>query len=671
MNQYDRHEYCEREVDRKRVLVVDDDGAVCETLAGALKSMGMSAVIYVDSEEALRDTSQQCYGLAFIDLGMPGVTGLDLAQELRNRKRLEEIVFMSSHGTFEKLFKAIKIGVYDFLDKPLSVPEVRLLLSRYLERIALQKRIQETEQRHKALLQNAPMLIFTLGRNFSLEFINRACNQMLGYAPEEALSTPGWFVERVHPSDRDKVREAFVHALAGPGAFSLECRMLHKNGSVVHGIVRTIPSSYEESAASFLRAERVDGIFVDITDRVYLERALVQNEKLKTLGAISSEVAHEIRNPLMSIAGFARRLEKKSPESPEVSIILRESMRLEKLLNRIRDYLRPVEMEPAECDLNDVLSECVALLYPEMEKKGVWFQLDLAENLSPIVADKELLSQVFVNLMRMSLQSLEPETSFAARTFESESNVHVEFRNRLEAADLNPELLFMPFDAGGESAGLPLSYRLIKNMGGLLTFASDHGAAVFTVSLPKSGKDNQAMPPLPPEDSEDRYCFEPATGLLPRKRFYDLLTRSMRIAVQDGTQLSMAVMQLEGFSEYGAKNGEEAAKTLDEQAALAVGGVLCKGALMPARLGDGSYAAILPNVAVREAEDLSRQLCQAVERLGFDMGDGRHASLNVGAVTVTLTRAMQPDDCVSAAMSELRKARAKGRGAWRAKEMRL
>jgi signal transduction histidine kinase len=90
----------------------------------------------------------------------------------------------------------------------------------------------------------------------------------------------------------------------------------------------------------------VEGIAVDITDRVELERFVVQEEKLKTLGAISAEVAHEIRNPLFSIAGFANRLKNRLPDSHEVDIILAEARRLEDILDRIGNYLHPVELRP-------------------------------------------------------------------------------------------------------------------------------------------------------------------------------------------------------------------------------------------------------------------------------------------------------------------------------------
>jgi signal transduction histidine kinase len=70
-------------------------------------------------------------------------------------------------------------------------------------------------------------------------------------------------------------------------------------------------------------------------------KAMLQEEKLKTLGSISAQMAHEIRNPLMAIGGFARRLQAKNPDSFELEIIVQESSRLEQILKRIESYLRP------------------------------------------------------------------------------------------------------------------------------------------------------------------------------------------------------------------------------------------------------------------------------------------------------------------------------------------
>ncbi len=137
------------------------------------------------------------------------------------------------------------------------------------------------------------------------------------------------------------------------------------------------------------------------------QAALVQREKLKTLGATAAEVAHEIRNPLVSIGGFARRLQKKYPESPEAEIILHETERLETMLNRLHDYLRPVDMKPRECHVNAILTDSVGLLGPELEKNEVKIHLDLYPDLPTAHVDPAILTQVFVAMIRNAVEMMD------------------------------------------------------------------------------------------------------------------------------------------------------------------------------------------------------------------------------------------------------------------------
>jgi len=226
---------------------------------------------------------------------------------------------------------------------------------------------------------------------------------------------------------------------------------------------------------------------IDISDRKRLETALIQKEKLNTLGTIAAEVAHEIRNPLVSIGGFARRLQKKFQDLHEIDIILREVKRLEDLLARLRNYLSPVDIQPKKCSVNAIIKDCLGLLLPDTEGKRVLCQLDLDPRQSVIYSDTDILTQIFINLIRNASEAMSEGGIFFIRTFEDNQNLYIEFKNRFSALKIkDPEILFMPFSEGGQSIGLPLSYRLLKNMGGNLSFTEKKDHVIFTVSLNKS-----------------------------------------------------------------------------------------------------------------------------------------------------------------------------------------
>ena len=229
----------------------------------------------------------------------------------------------------------------------------------------------------------------------------------------------------------------------------------------------------------------------EIENRKRLEKALVQREKLETLGAIAAEVAHEIRNPLVSIGGFARRLQERFPNLPECDIILNESQRLEKILTRIKNYLKPVEIRPQECSVNKIIADCVDLLSPEMDRRQAMCQLDLDPKLSVVLADPSILAQIFINLIRNASAAMIEGEILNIRTFEREQDLQIEFKNKVAGAKIKqPELLFMPFAEGGRSLGLPLSYKLLEDMGGLLSVTQEQDFMIFTVSLPKTVQPN-------------------------------------------------------------------------------------------------------------------------------------------------------------------------------------
>jgi signal transduction histidine kinase len=106
--------------------------------------------------------------------------------------------------------------------------------------------------------------------------------------------------------------------------------------------------------------------------------------------------------------------------------------------------------------------------------------------------DPDILTQIFVNIILNAIEAMNIGGVLTIRTFESSQDVYIEFKNPASGPEIkHPELLFMPFAEGGESIGLPLCYRLLKNMGGLLSYNSERGQMVLTVSLPKAVRPRQ------------------------------------------------------------------------------------------------------------------------------------------------------------------------------------
>ncbi len=473
-----------RKKQQSSIMVVDDDVMIRNLLSSTLEMEGYAPIVCADSQAALEMSKQENFSLAFVDINLPGMSGLDLATRLKEDTPMREVVFITGSESLENAVQAIKIGAYDYLKKPFRIEEFNLCLRRFEEKEALREKIRLAEQRHFQLVQNIPLLIYVLNRELQVVFVNRASSSLLGYDPEEAVNTPDWFLTRIHEDSRKKAAKKFKSAFDLGISVSMECRFVHKDGHYIHALLKSMPHT---GYGTTMGDEYLEGFVLDISDRVFLEKSLIHREKLKTLGAISAEVAHEIRNPLMSIGGFAKRLKRKYPDLHECEIILNESRRLEKILSRIRNYLEPVEIHPKKCSVGNLVEDCLDLLSPEMEKKQVDFELEMTDDLPHVYADPEVLTQIFINLVRNAVSATNEQGKLMIRGYAGDPGLCIEFSNQASGATItHPETLFLPFADGGQSFGLPLCYRLVKDMGGLLSFSQDSKCITFTLSLPRS-----------------------------------------------------------------------------------------------------------------------------------------------------------------------------------------
>ncbi len=397
---------------------------------------------------------------------------LGVLTDITDRKRAEEAL--------QKAHAELELRVQERTAELLQTNEQ---LKREIEdRKRIEQELRESETRYRLLINNMPSIVYRGYKDWSVDFMDEKVRSLTGYGMEEFNSREKKWSEVIIGRDLETAKKAFIQALKTNKSYVREYRIETKGGEILW-----IQERGQIVCDKDGEIEYVSGVFFDVTERKQLQKAIVQREKLNTLGAIAAEVAHEIRNPLVSLGGFARRLQKKFPDMTECDVILQQSQRLEKILSRIRNYLHPVEIRPQECSVNSIIADSVGLLSPETEIRGLRCQLNLNPDLSDVYTDPDILTQIFVNLILNAAEAMDNGGVLTIRTFESEQDLYIEFKNPSSEAEIkHPELLFMPFAEGGESIGLPLCYRLLRNMGGLLSYTSEKDHMVFTVSLPKS-----------------------------------------------------------------------------------------------------------------------------------------------------------------------------------------
>jgi signal transduction histidine kinase len=200
-------------------------------------------------------------------------------------------------------------------------------------------------------------------------------------------------------------------------------------------------------------------------------------------------MAHEIRNPLMSLGGFASRLKRKLPEVAELGIIVQESERLEKILGRIEDYLKPVEMHPTECSVNRTITEALRLLSDELGEEGISLELELSPELPPAYADQGIFMQVLIDVVRKTLRVMNKKERITIGTSEGNQNIHIYVRAPVSGVKIkDPEHLLLPF--GEDDFSLAVCFRMLRAMGGFVSLKQEKDTVVFSATLLKASLPN-------------------------------------------------------------------------------------------------------------------------------------------------------------------------------------
>jgi len=235
-------------------------------------------------------------------------------------------------------------------------------------------------------------------------------------------------------------------------------------------------------------------IFQDLTDMKKLEAEVRLKDRMAAVGELSAGIAHEIRNPLAAIAGSVQVLRKNEALSPQeqrlMSIILRESERLNKSIADFLRFVKPQEKHPAEFDIAASLSETLDLLSNSAElSPSHTIERQIAPQSYTIVGDGDQIRQVFWNIARNAVQAMPRGGRLRVQTEVADGAYNIVFADSGRGmSDSDQRRLFQPFRTNfptGTGLGMAISYRIVQEHGGRIDVRSREGSGtMITVSLP-------------------------------------------------------------------------------------------------------------------------------------------------------------------------------------------
>ena len=228
-----------------------------------------------------------------------------------------------------------------------------------------------------------------------------------------------------------------------------------------------------------------------------IQQRLIQGEKLAAIGEMAASIAHELKGPLVSIGGFAKRLERKfipgSAERKYAETIVHEVSRLEKMLTDTLFFSKKATICYASCNINNIVEESLAILSTSLEEKKIRVKMRLCPKIASFLGDSQQLKQVFINLfsnageamkdggtlsITVASTKLDGDNALSVTVSDTGGGIPVEILHDI----FNP---FFTTKECGTGLGLPISHRIVTNHGGRILVHNRPGiGAQFKVILP-------------------------------------------------------------------------------------------------------------------------------------------------------------------------------------------
>ncbi len=331
---------------------------------------------------------------------------------------------------------------------------------------ALNQDLSASESKYRSIVDHAPFGIFTT-RGMQVIFSNRHNWVLAGRNPDSPRD-PESIWEAIHPQDRDQVSASFGEAVRNNVPFESVFRFLHENGAVRKVLSRAIPIGDGDG-----RRRIYQGFNIDITALEQMRERLSRAERLATLGQVAAGIAHEIRNPLVGIGSTASLLLDEVPEGDarraDLETILKETRRLDRIVNQIVDYAKPRDVIPVDFAVADILVETLTLLQDPLQAKNIKVNHVCPGGLPSLQADRDQLKQVLLNVIQNAMDALSIggtlsiSVSEAVREQEQGLLIKVEDQGKgIESSDL--PRVFEPFFTSGKRRGTGLGLAICRNI---------------------------------------------------------------------------------------------------------------------------------------------------------------------------------------------------------------
>ena len=520
-----------------RILVIDDEPQVRTVFEEALTGQGYSVDLAEDGTQAIEKVEGKRFDIVICDLKMPGIDGLETIRRIQAIHRDIQFIVITAHGTFESAIESLRVGAFDFLQKPVVLKDLLFSVGKALERRDLLERLALYELSRtifstlepdllygrivKAAIDvlgadDASLMLLDENRELSIA-ISTSLQQEILTATHLAIGerVAGRVAQQPEPAViNDDVtgdeRFAGVRALRSIKA-AIVCPLTMRGELLgvlnVNRVKKTARYGERDRQSAMILSSLVAlalgnaRLHKELQARLQqisdTQEEVIQNEKMVALGSLLSGVAHELNNPLCAVLGYAQLMHQEELEPKlrkGVEVITREADRAATIVSDLLRFARRERPEKRSLGLSGVLLKTLERKAYDLKSSRVEVRTMLDPELPLVLGDFHQLQLVFMNLITNAQQAMFDHRGSGTLSIGGE---HRNGRVILTFTDDGPGVaaenarrVFDPFfttKAVGKGRGLGLSvcFAIVRDHGGVIRVSRGAGGgAVFTVELP-------------------------------------------------------------------------------------------------------------------------------------------------------------------------------------------
>jgi signal transduction histidine kinase/FixJ family two-component response regulator len=519
------------------VLIIDDEPGIVRLCERLLARAGFDVLAYTQPAEALARLDDQSVDLLLVDIRMPGTDGFRVIDQARQTLPDLAVVIMTGFGTVEMAIQALRRGADGLILKPFAGAELVQSVQRALQ--------DNRNKRDVARLQTLRPL-FNITEALFVETVPERLQELLLDAVSGQLHCSQVAIfyqasESAHPdpvacrgprppalltdAERGLIPLAADLGFAlwvnqqGPGDAQLQASLQEmglnsvlcvpvrlKGGCHIFWAAR-LPEEPTFSASDYemfvilarQAAVAMENARLHAELRAYLrqveesQRALIQAEKMATVGRLTTSIAHEINNPLQAVQNclhLAGRAEL-APTDQQKYLALAQSEldRLMRTVQRMLAFYRPGAVDRKAVNIHEVLERLLGLIGAQLQENQIEVKTKFSARLPNVLIVVDQIQQVFLNLALNAIEAMPAGGTLHLTTLSTRKTVDILFEDTGPGVpEAARERIFEPFVSSKESGsglGLAVSYGIVAAHGGTLELVAGRGGgACFRVSLP-------------------------------------------------------------------------------------------------------------------------------------------------------------------------------------------